>query len=370
VTVYEQAAEPREVGAGIQISPNASRLLRRYGLGDELEACGVRPEAIEVRRWQDGALLSRQELGARVEREFGAPYYHLHRVDLMRVLTAALPRERVRLGARCVSVEPGGARARARFADGAAIEAGVLVGADGIHSAVRESLFGPDRPRFSRHVAYRGLAPADRLAHLGLERNLTVWVGPGQHFVHYFVSAGHYVNFVAVVEDDGWSSESWVELGRVADAQAAFAGWHPQPGAILSAVDETFKWALFDRPPLERWAVGRAALLGDACHPMLPQMAQGAAQAIEDGATLAACLREGAADPAAALERYVRLRRPRATRVQAMAAENARGFHLPDGPEQARRDAAFAAGSGNISSGMVALFGHDAEALGDEPGPA
>ena len=186
------------------------------------------------------------------------------------------------------------------------------MGADGIHSLVRRVAVGPERPRFTGCAAYRGLVAADRLRHLGLEVTAQVWMGPGRHFVHYFVASRALVNFVAIVEQDTWTRESWTDRGEIADALAAFDGWHPHVRDIIGAVDETFIWALFDRAPLARWSAGRVTLLGDACHAMLPFMAQGAAQAIEDGATLAACLAEPGPDVAAALRRYEELRLPRA----------------------------------------------------------
>ena len=238
-------------------------------------------------------------------------------------------------------------------------EIDVLVGADGIHSLVRRLLFGPESPRFTGCVAYRGLVPAERLRELELEVSAQVWMGPGAHFVHYFVSGRRLVNFVAITERETWTRESWTDRGEVADALAAFAGWHPQVRAIIGAVDETFVWALFDRTPLQRWSAGRVTLLGDACHAMLPFMAQGAAQAIEDGATLAACLAD--AEPVAALRRYEQLRVPRATRIQAGSTENKTRFHLPDGPAQEERDARMAAGATDWSFKNVAwIYEHDA----------
>jgi salicylate hydroxylase len=189
-----------------------------------------------------------------------------------------------------------------------------------------------------------------------------VWMGPGAHFVHYFVSGGRLVDFVAVLERESWTRESWTERGDVGDALAAFAGWHPQVRGILGGVDEVYVWALFDRAPLPRWSRGRVTLLGDACHAMLPFMAQGAAQAIEDGATLAACLSHER-DIAAALRHYERMRAPRATRMQALSTENKTRFHLPDGPEQIERDARMAAGATDWSLNAVAwIYEHDAAA--------
>jgi len=204
--------------------------------------------------------------------------------------------------------------------------------------------------------------PAERLRDLDLAVESQVWMGPGGHFVHYFVQAKRLVNFVAIVEQDTWTRESWTDRGERADALAAFEGWHPQVLTILESVEAPFVWALFDRPPLELWTGGRITLLGDACHPMLPFMAQGAAQAIEDGATLAACLADG--DVLDALGRYETLRRPRATRLQELSAANKTRFHLPDGPEQEARDAEMARGATDWSIDAVAwLYGHDASAL-------
>jgi salicylate hydroxylase len=197
-------------------------------------------------------------------------------------------------------------------------------------------------------------------------------MGPGRHFVHYFVSAGRLVNFVAVTEEDSWQRESWVDRGEVADALAAFAGWHPQVRGIIGATDETYKWALFDRVPLTCWSLARVTLLGDACHPMLPFMGQGAAQAIEDGATLTACLSK-LGDVPAALKVYETLRLPRASRLQSMSQTNKTRFHLPDGPEQQQRDAHMAQGATDWSFAAIAwLYEHDAAAVDEvaEPTPA
>jgi len=368
VHVYEQAGVLREVGAGVQISPNASRVLHRLGLAGPLAATGVRPLAWHQRRWDDGRTLLRTPLAGAVETAFGAPHYQVHRADLLAALVDALPAERLHLGHCIAQLVEQGDRVEAAFDNGASTSVDALIGADGIHSHVRQVLLGPERPRFTGCVAYRGLVPAERLAHLDLEVTAQIWMGPGQHFIHYFVAAGRLLNFVAVIDQDEWARESWTERGDIADARAAFAAWHPQVRAILDAVEETFIWGLFDRPPLPRWTVGRATLLGDACHPMLPFMAQGAAQAIEDGATLAACLSGlGKARIAEALRRYEAQRLPRASRLQAMSADNKLRFHLPDGPEQQARDAAMAGGGTDWSlSAIEWVYAHDAGVL--EPG--
>jgi salicylate hydroxylase len=370
VHVYEQAKALGEVGAGINIGPNASRLLDRLGLAERLGACGVKPTTFDQRRWDNGRFLVRAPLGAMVEEKFGAPYYTFHRAELHGALASLLPTDRVHLGQRFTKFIDRGDRVEAQFENGDTISADVLVGADGIHSTVRHALLGPERPRFTGCVAYRGLVPAERLTHLGLERTTQIWMGPERHFVHYFVSAGRLVNFVAVTEEDSWQRESWVDRGEVADALAAFAGWHPQVRAIIGATDETYKWALFDRAPLLRWSVGRVTLLGDACHPMLPFMGQGAAQAIEDAATLTACLIKRD-DVPAALKLYQERRLPRASRLQSMSQTNKARFHLADGPEQQQRDAHMARGATDWSFAAIAwLYEHDASVIeqAGEPG--
>jgi salicylate hydroxylase len=364
VQVYEQARALGEVGAGINIGPNASRILHRLGIAEALARTGIKPVTFDQRRWDDGRVLLRAPLGEEVETTFGAPYYTLHRGDLHRAIASAVPAERVHLGHRFTGLVDGGDRVEAHFENDASVSADALIGADGIHSVVRHALFGPEKPRFTGCVAYRGLVPADRLRHLNLELRNQIWMGPDRHFVHYFVSAGKLVNFVAVTEEDSWLRESWVDRGEVADALSAFAGWHDQVLSIIGAADETYKWALFDRSPLPRWSAGRVTLLGDSCHPMLPFMGQGAAQAIEDGATLASCLLQLPGDVAAALRLYERLRLPRASRLQGMSEINKTRFHLPDGHAQQERDAEMARGATDWSWAAIAwLYEHDAEVV-------
>src|SRR5262245_10648426 len=243
VRVYDQAPELREVGAGIQLSPNATRILHRLGLAGGLRRVGVRPAVIEHRRWQDGRVLLRQPLAELCGRTFGAPYYHLYRPDLLAVLAAELPAGVVRLGHRCVALADRGPDAEVMFEDGTSDRAPALVGADGIHSTVRAALFGPETPRFSGSIAYRGLVPAERLAHLGRPLTANSWLGPGRHFVHYNVAGGRLVNFVAIVPAGDWRVGSWSATGEVADALAEFEGWHPQVCTILAAADRTHRWA-------------------------------------------------------------------------------------------------------------------------------
>jgi salicylate hydroxylase len=361
VHVYEQTCQMREVGAGIQISPNASRVLHRLELAGALARLGVKPLAWHQRRWRDGRTLLRTPLADAMEAAFGSPHYQMHRADLLEALVAALPADRVHVGHRITGLVDGGDQVEARFENGVRIRADALVGADGIHSRVRCILFGPDQPRFTGCVCYRGLVPAERIAHLAIPTEAQVWMGPGKHFVHYYVRNKQLLNFVAIIDQDSWAKESWSDRGNIADAVAAYQGWHPQLHDILESADEIFIWALYDRVPMQRWSAGRVTLLGDACHPMLPFMAQGAAQAIEDGAALAACLAQaGRENVAKALVLYEALRLPRTARVQSASANNKIRFHLPDGPEQATRDAEMAKGMTDWSPQSVAwLYGHD-----------
>jgi salicylate hydroxylase len=362
VQVYERARTISEIGAGIAVSPNATRILHRLGLTQALESTAVKPLAWHDRRWDDGRTLLCSPIAGAMEAAFGFPLYHIHRADLVNVLARALPPERVHTGHTLKTFVEHGDQVEAEFENGARIRVDALVGADGIHSVVRQELFGPEKPHFTGCIAYRGLIPAERLAHLHLEVTAQLWMGPGKHFVHSFVRPQQLVNFVAIIEQDAWTQESWTDRGEVADVLAAYAGWHPQVRSIISAVDETFKWALFDRKPLPRWSVGRVTLLGDACHPMLPFKAQGAAQAIEDGATLAVCLAGlSAADIPAALRHYETLRLARTARVQGESEANKTRHDLPDGPAQQARDAEMARGGTDFSvEAMGWLYGYDA----------
>ncbi|MBO0738618.1 MAG: FAD-dependent monooxygenase [Alphaproteobacteria bacterium] len=366
VDLYEQALELTEVGGGINMAPNATRILRRLGLARQLDTVGVRPSSTHQRRWQDGRTLQCAPLNPRCEELYGAPHLTIHRADLLAVIGAAFPAERVHLGHRLVELAQRGDSTEARFENGARIRVDVLVGADGIHSAVRAALFGEEVPAFAGCVAYRGLVPAERIGNLGLEIGSQSWVGPGGHFVHYFVSRGRLLNFVGWTEHDIWNREDWTDRATVARALTAFEAWHGQVRTIIGAAETCFIWALFDRDPLPRWSVGRTTLLGDACHPMYPFMGQGAAMAIEDGASLTACLLGAGSGggPTEALRRYERLRLPRVTRLQQMSRANKTRFHLPDGPAQQARDNEWARAGDRSPDALRWLYEFDAEAIG------
>ena len=366
VHVYEQASALSEIGAGVQVSPNASRVL--HGLGPR---GGARTHRRPAARLAPAALGRRPHAAAHAARRAARG-----RPSASRTTRSTAPTCSPRWPAPCppsgctwatasTAFEDRGDRVELRFAGGARAEADVLVAADGIHSPVRRALFGPEQPRFTGCIAYRGLVPAERLRHLGLEVTAQVWMGPGRHFVHYFVSGGRLVNFVAVVEQDTWTRESWTDRGEVADALAAFDGWHPQVRTILGAVDETFVWALFDRTPLERWSAGRV----DAARRRLPRdgpvHGPGRGHGHRGRRDARRLPRRRRSDPAGALRRYEALRAPRAGRLQAMSTTNKTRFHLPDGPEQAARDAEMAAGATDWSFKAVAwIYEHDAAAAG------
>ena len=364
VDVYEQAPELTEIGGGINLGPNAVRVLYRLGLRPALDREAVRPLSTHQRRWQDGRTLQLAPLNPRCEELYGAPHLTVHRADLLAIIAAGFAPERLHLGYRLVGLSDKGDRIEAWFENSVRMTADVVIGADGINSTVRAALLGEEAPRFAGCVAYRGLVPVERIADLGLELGSQSWVGPGGHFVHYFVSRGRLLNFVGWTEHDTWSREDWTDRATIGRALQAFAGWHPQLRRIIGAADTCFIWALFDREPLPRWSIGRITLLGDACHPMYPFMGQGAAQAMEDGATLAACLSAaGGGVPDVALRRYEELRRPRVTRLQEMSRANKTRFHLPDGPAQEARDAEWARAGDRSPDALRWLYEFDATEL-------
>jgi salicylate hydroxylase len=343
IHVYEQATVLREVGAGVAISPNAVKVLHRLGLAEALRAVGVVSHSMDSRDWQTGALLGRVPLAEAAVARWGAPFYHLHRADLHDALRAALGDRHITLGARCTAVEQHDTVVTAHFADGRAATGALLVGADGIHSVVRDHVAGPDRPIWSRQISWRGLAPAAVGRGLGLEvRHHSFW-GPRTIFVCFYVSGERLVNWVGNTQsDDDWHEESWSARGDREEALSLFAGWHPHVRALIAGTEQVFTWALFDRPPLETWTRGRVTLLGDAAHPMLPYMAQGASQSIEDASVLAACLAADRDDPRRGIEGYATRRRERTAAVQAASREASRVVRLTDPAQVQARNARLA----------------------------
>ncbi|HEX4088128.1 MAG TPA: FAD-dependent monooxygenase [Trebonia sp.] len=333
VRVYEAAAELREIGAGVALHPNAMRVLRAIGVEDGVRKVAGRSEWAVTRNGTTGRLISktsRSQQGALQGIE-GAT---AHRADLLDVLAAAVPAGVVTLGARCVSVatdgSAAGSTAVATFADGSAAEADVIVGADGIHSAVRTALFGPDDPRFTGKICYRSVIPAAAVRGTPLAADNGQWLGPHGTIVLYPMRGEELINVVCHFDDSTYSRESWVTRCPGAEVLDRYAGWHESLLRLFAAGETWYKWALYDRDPIPAWTAGRVTLLGDAAHPMLPYLGQGACQAIEDGAVLATALSSpgAAADPAAALGRYERTRRPRASRVVLTARARGVSNHL------------------------------------------
>jgi len=331
VTVLEQASALGEVGAGIQLSANATGVLYRLGLGDALQAVASIPTGKQIRLWNTGEAWKLFDLGAESQERYGYPYFTIYRADLHRVLAdavmAASP-DAIRLNARCVAVEQTDQGVKVSLADGGWVSGDVVIGADGVHSRIRAALFNDDKPRFSGCLAWRGVIPAKDLPEHLREPVGNNWIGPGAHVIHYPLRRGELVNFVGIVERDDWQVESWNEAGNTDECLRDFEGWHEDVQTMIKSIATPFKWALMVREPMDSWTVGNITLLGDACHPTLPFLAQGAAMAIEDGYLVARAL-ETHDNSAVALQRYESARKERTSRIVRGSAENAKRFHNP-----------------------------------------
>ncbi|WP_210588643.1 FAD-dependent monooxygenase [Streptomyces sp. GESEQ-35] len=343
VTLVEQTPRFTEIGAGIQLAPNATRVLRRLGVLDAVAAQAVRPPYVSFRTWSDGAEICRYPIGQDAEKEFGAPYLQAHRADLRQTLADAVPAESVRLDTEVVGIDQDDASAYVTTGSGERLGADLVVAADGVRSPARQSLFGKDEAVFSGTAAYRALLPADEVADLDLPE-YAGWFGPGRHFVHYWVRPGRLLNVVGVFDTTEPAQESWTAQAEPGEQLRTFEGWDPRLLSVLERAGEVLRYGIFTRAPLQRWNSGRVTLLGDSAHAMVPFLAQGAAQAIMDAAVLGDVL-EGAtpAEVPEALDRYVRRRLATATNVQAGSAQAGRAYHLPDGPEAEARNARWVA---------------------------
>ena len=319
VKVYEQAPALGEIGAGVYITPNSVRQFQRVGLGDAVEKWGARvgPKSYYFRH--DGTPIAPVQV---TDASGWNANFGMHRADLVDFLAANLPVGVVECGHRAIGFEQTADVARVTFANGTTAEADVVVAADGIHSELRPHVFPPSKPVFHGTISYRGLVPRDRLPDWPMDR-WEMWTGPSKHFLVFPVRHGTMVNYVGFVPTDEEMKESWSAPGNPDTLRAEFAGWDQRIGEVLKQVDQCFRWALYDREPLPTWTKGRLTLLGDAAHPMLPHLGQGANQSIEDGMALATILAEvDSAEVPAALVAYERLRRERVAEVQLGARQN------------------------------------------------
>jgi salicylate hydroxylase len=341
VAIYEAAPELREIGAGVALGPNAMKVLRSLDLEDEVRAIAGRWEWAVTRHGKTGRAISKTSREQQASL-FGSAGATAHRADLLDVLAESVPSEIVTLGARCVGVEPGGDVAVARFQDGSEVEADVIIGADGIHSAVRASLFGPDEPRFTGKICYRSVVPVQAVPGGPPPSENVQWLGPHGTIVLYPVRRDELINVVCHYDDEAYRHESWVARCERTEVLERYSGWHESLLRVFSAGEVWYKWALYDRDPIAEWARGRVTVLGDAAHPMLPYLGQGACQAIEDGCVLAAALAAEPDDPVAALRRYERSRRPRASQVVLASRERGVSNHLASPLAALRRDLSIA----------------------------
>jgi len=376
VIVLEQAPQLREVGAGVQISPNGSRALHDLGVLEAVRASSCKTEGKEIRLWNTGQTWKPFDLGDQAVKRFGFPYFTAYRVDLHNALLDAVRELRpdaIRLNSRCVDFSQDEDGVTLTLADGSAVRGRALVGADGIHSTVRTQAFGTAQARYADMIAWRGVIPMERVPERLRRPVGTNWVGPGGHIIHYPLRRGELMNFVGYLEGKPWVAESWTTQATVAECARDFAGWHEDVHALIDSMDAPFKWGMVRRPRLDAWTVGRITLLGDACHAMFPFLAQGAVMALEDGVVLARCIEAepGAVD--AALARYERLRRDRCYAVVDGSAQNVGRFHnrvLADpvvGPRYIEREWA----SQQVQARYDWIFDYDAAGVDlDEPAVA
>jgi 2-polyprenyl-6-methoxyphenol hydroxylase-like FAD-dependent oxidoreductase len=374
VRVYEAAPELKEIGAGVALGPNAMKALRFLGLEDGVRAIAYESRYGLLRNWRTGRIISRTPRTTR----FGATSCTAHRADLLDALATGIPSDCVTLGARCCSVATSGTGAVARFVDGTEIEADVVVGADGIHSVVRSSLFGPDAPRFTGKICWRCVVPVDTVPGGLPTSDSTTWLGPHGAVVVYLVRRGELVNVVAHYDclNEAWIEESWIRQCDRSEVLHNYRDWHESLLRLFSTSEKHYRWALYDRDPLPQWTLGRATILGDAAHPMLPYLGQGACQAMEDGVVLAAALdaclnsspssspSSSTSDLSAGLQLYERARRPRASRVVLTARARGEDNHLVSPWAALKRDALIAIrrrfGSDPSGRGTAWIFEYDA----------
>jgi len=329
--VYEQAPVLGDVGAGLTVSPNATHVLNAIGLEGVLSRIGMRPDRGGVKHWKTGELMVEISRGSEMLEKYGAAYYQVHRADLHRELADLVVTHdptAIRTGHAFIGLTQHAGGVSLKFGNGVEVQADAVLGADGVRSVVRTELFGADRPRFTGYMAYRGLVPYADLPAGVVEPTSCLSTGPGRSFTRYLVRGGSLVNFVGLTERDDWREEGWSIRATVKEMLDEYGDWYEGVRTIIAATpaDGLFKWALFDREPLAEWTRGRVTLIGDAAHPMLPFLGQGAAMGIEDGMLIARAF--AAADSIdEALRRYVEARLPRANWVMTESRKTALYYH-------------------------------------------
>ena len=330
VKIYEQAEILSELGAGIQLSPNATKVLNYLDLFKDLEPYIFEPNSFQFLNFSTGKVITERKLGKAIKKDFNSPNYDIHRADLQRVLLNKIKVKNIDIHTNMKVTNVGNNKKSAFIeVDGKKIQADLVIGADGIHSKVSDSLFGKKEIIYTGNVAWRMLIPVEELPENLILPDTTVWLGPNKHFVTYHVNGGKSLNCVCLVEQDGWLNESWSEKGEIGELKRTYKGWNRTIETLLQHADPNtlYKWALHDRLPMKQWSKGRIVVLGDAAHPMLPFLAQGAAMAIEDGAVLANCI-DNFDEVEEALKYFEKIRKPRTSYVQSAARRNAKVHHL------------------------------------------
>jgi salicylate hydroxylase/6-hydroxynicotinate 3-monooxygenase len=321
--IYEQAPQFGRVGAGLQFSPNAMRVMRGIGLEGKMREIGYDPEIFRSRQWDTAEVTNQFRKKGVCDEKYGAPYLMFHRADVHATLFANIPDTVIHYGKKLVGLDQGTKGVTLSFADGTRVTVDAVIGADGVHSIVREALLGPDNPRYTGRVGFRATFPTSLLNGAEIDEN-SKWWGPDRHIVHYFTNPRRdEVYFVTATPDPDFKIESWSMKGDLKELRAAYEGFHPQIQTLLAACPAVHKWALVQHDPLSHWTDGRVALLGDACHTMPPWMAQGAASSIEDAAVLSRCLDGVPLDGIeTAFKRYEATRKDRTTKIQTVSVSN------------------------------------------------
>jgi salicylate hydroxylase len=353
--VFEAAPALGEIGAAVNVSPQAVKALQAIGVGDQVAAVANSSPGIYTRNMQTGEFLELNDRHKAAAR-YGAPYYTFHRADLLDALAGGLDRAAVHLGRRLTALEERGDRTLLAFADGTRIEAAIVIGADGVRSVIRQALYGDDNPAYTGQMVWRALldgggVPDEVLAPTGHIQ----WVGPGCHLLAYYIRGKKLVNIVTQEDTDKWVEEGWSTRGDPGEMRLSFPNPEPRLATLLALVTECSKWGLFTRPVTRNWGRGRIQLIGDAAHAMLPNAGQGACQAFEDAYILARWL-DACRDPVEALANFRRIRIPRVHGVQRLSFSNARFKHMRDSAVQKE---SIAAGKGSVHGNADWVWGYD-----------